>query len=193
MAAVMPQGLLQVGSWQNLLLPEPDLVKANEATIQGFEKLIEACWQLSRRHDLALAEKLLPECMSRLVPLAQQPSKYRQTAAGLAAQGYLLYSIMARAKIGQTGLALDVFARIDQPGIVVPERIRLEILNQRAKTAIVSGDLEQGSAYVEAGISGAKLLGSQKRWNEAYGNYQQMTLLWPEEQRVKELGELFRT
>ncbi len=68
---------------------------------------------------------------------------------------------------------------------------RVEIINQQAKTAIVSGDMEQGSAYVQAGVTGAKTLGSQRRYNEAYDNFKQMALLWPQEKRVKELRELF--
>jgi tetratricopeptide (TPR) repeat protein len=319
-AVVKPQTLLQGESWQQLLTPETSLAKTNEVTIQGFESLINACWQLSRGNELALAERLLPECMSRLVPLAQQPSKHQQAAAHLAAQGYRLYSILAlhkndlfarelydkqaiqysllagnqglliavykglggtyyytgqyqqsleayldalqhvkqgescspllqalvhmglavayahigqrqnalthlglandafpdhpevdpnfsyaefdlsqmilwggiaHSQLGETSKALDLFNRIEQPGIIVPERLRIEIFNQRAKTAIASGDLEQGTTYVEAGVSGAKTLGSQRRLKEAYENFKQMALLWPQEKRVKALGEIF--
>ena len=317
MAVVKPQAFLQGESWQQLLVLEPDSAKIDETTIQGFESLINACWQLSRGNELALAEKLLPECMSKLVPLAQQPSNHQQAAAHLAAQGYRLYSIfalhknnllarelyckqavqysllagnrdlliaafkgladtyyysgqypqalrtyleasqyiegvspllqarvnmglavayahidrrrestnylglavdafpdhpetdpcfsyadfgfpqmvlwesIARTQLGQAKRSLDTLNRIDQPGILIPERIRVELFNQRAKTAIVSGDLEQGAVYVEAGVSGAKTLGSQKCWNEAYENYNQMAVIWPHEKRVKAVGELF--
>jgi tetratricopeptide (TPR) repeat protein len=318
MAVVKPQGLLQPQSWQPLLSPETNLAKMNEATLQGLAKLMESCWQLSRGNELALAERLLSECMTKLVSLAQQPSKYQQNAAHLAAQGYRLYGIFAfhrndlptrelydkqavqyslfsgdqnlliaslkglaqtyyyrgqypqalqtfleasqytkdaspllqsrvhmglavayahidqrqeafaylgkaigafpdhpetdpcfsyadfdlpwlilgegivRTQLGETKQALEVFHRIEQPGILVPERIRIEIFNQQAKTAIVSGDLEQDSAYVQAGVTGAKTLGSQRRYSEAYNNFKQMVLLWPQEQRVQALAELFR-
>ena len=316
-AALKPEELLQPETWQPLLSSEPDAVKVNEATLQGFEKLIQACWQFSKGNELALVEKLLPDCMLKLVPIAQQPSRHQRAAAHLAAQGYHLYSILAlhrndplaeelygkqavqyslltedhnlciaaskrlgdkyyyrgqypqalqtylgalqhtkqaspllqakaymslavayahinqkqdsftylglahdtfpdhpetdasfshaefslsqmilwegitRTQLEQTDQALDIFDRIKQPGISISERVRIEILNQRAKTAIVSGDLEQGSIYVETGITGAKALGSQRRYNEAYDNYKQMALLWPQEKRVKELRELF--
>ncbi len=315
--AIRPEGLLQPESWQPLLSPETTSAKVNEETIQGFAKLIQACWQFSRGNELAMAEKLLPECMTQLITLAQQPSKHQPSAAGLVAQGYQLYSVLAlhhndlstselyckqavqysfisgnknilvpslrrladtyrylgqyprllqtylealqytekaspllqsciyrglavayahmdqkqealtylslakdtfpdhpeadpsfyfaefdrpwlimgegivRSKIGQTKQALDTFSRIDQPDIIVPERIRLEIINQQAKSAIIAGDLEQGSAYVETGVIGAKSLGSQRRHSEAYDNFKRITLLWPQERRAKELRELF--
>ncbi len=49
----------------------------------------------------------------------------------------------------------------------------IDVLNQQAKTAIASGDPEQGSAYVEAGVTGAKALGSQRRYHEVYDNFKQ--------------------
>jgi len=57
------------------------------------------------------------------------------------------------------------------------ERMRIKIINQQAKTAIVSSDLEQGSAYVEAGVTGTQTLGSQRRYNDAYENFKQICTL----------------
>jgi tetratricopeptide (TPR) repeat protein len=102
----------------------------------------------------------------------------------------ILWEGITRSRLGQTQQALDIFNRIKQPTIVVPERIRIEIINQQAKTAIFANDLEQGAVYVKTGLIGAKALGSQRRYSEAYENFQQMRLLWPQEQRVTELGEL---
>jgi transcriptional regulator with XRE-family HTH domain len=317
LTTVNVQELFHPELWSSILSLKTEQAKANEATVQGLEKLVEACWQFTRGNELALAERLLPECMSRLIPLAQQPSRYQQTAAKLATQGYQIYNILAlhkndmpakerackqavnyslisgdpnlvvtslrqladtylyskqypqmlqtyqkaleyiqklspllqscvyrglamsyvhmnqeqdtlrylglaidtfpdhpesdisysfadfdrpwlilaegrtRSDLGQTKQALEVFSRIEQPDIIVPERIRIEIINQRAKTAIISGDLEQSLAYVESGVMGSKILGSQRRYNEARNNYDQMLLTWPQEKRVKELGELF--
>jgi hypothetical protein len=63
-----------------------------------------------------------------------------------------------RSQLGQAKQALAIFNRIEQQGIIALERIRIDVLNQQSKTAIASGDLEQGSAYVEAGGTGAKSL-----------------------------------
>lgn len=315
---VKPQAFPQTDVLQTLLAPGTGTPKINEATIQGYAKMIEACWQLSRSSELALAEQLLPTCMTRLVPIAQQSSRYQQYAAHLAAQGFTLYGVLAlhrndlrskelynkqaiqysliatdqnllissfgklagtynygnqhmlalqtyqdglryteeaspllrselysgkalayahlnqrqdaltslgtaidmfpdnpekdtafsfasfdrpwlilwegmvRSQLGQTKQALDTFNRIERPDIIAPERIRVEIINQQAKTAIFSGDLEQGAAYVDAGVRGARALGSQRRLNEAYDNYQQLCLLWPQESQVQTLADLFR-
>lgn len=98
---------------------------------------------------------------------------------------------MARSQIGQTKQALDIFNQIEQPDIIIPERIRLEIINQRAKTAIISGDLEQSSTYIEAGTIRAKIFRSQRRYSEAYENFRMALLQWPQEKQVKTLEELF--
>ncbi len=316
-ALVKPQGLLQAESWKPLLASTTDLTKTNAATIQRLKALIETCWQLSRGNELALVEELLPICMAKVVPLAQQPSLYQQDAINLTMQGFQLSGLQAfhrndmqtrelcnkqavqysrlsgdqrslipalrslgttyyykgqyshalhayqdalphiksvspsqqacvyislavahahmdqsqdaltylglandifpdypetdpsfsyaefdlsemilwegitRSRLGQTQQALDIFNRIEQPDFTASERLRIEIINQQAKTAILSGDVEQGAAYVETGLTGAKVLGSQRRYSEAYENFQQMRLLWPQEQRVMALGELF--
>lgn len=317
MVLVKPQELLQPEFGQHLVFPEMDAVKLNEATLQGFEKLIEACWQLCRGNELAFAEKLLHSCLTKLLPFAQQPSNYQQTAANLAAQGFRLNAILAfhrndllttelydkqavqysllsgdqnlllaslkglantyryreqypqalqtyldalhhtkeaspllqaciymglavayahidqrqdscnylsqaldtfpdhpetdpgfpfadfdhahmilwegltRSTLGQTDKALDTYKRIAQPTIIISERVRIEIFNQQAKTAIVAGDVEQGVSYVASGVKGAKLLGSQRRYNEAYENFKRMCILWPQEKQIKGLAELF--
>ncbi|MGH2510387.1 MAG: hypothetical protein ACRDHZ_23675, partial [Ktedonobacteraceae bacterium] len=102
----------------------------------------------------------------------------------------ILWEGVTHTQLGQTQQAIDTFRRIEQPDMATSERLRIEIINQQAKTAIFAGDVEQGAAYVETGLMGAKALGSQRRYSEAYENFQQMRLLWPQEQRVTELGEL---
>src|SRR5262249_48943805 len=67
----------------------------NVETLQGFEKLIQACWQFSRGNSLTLAEKLLPECMASLQPIALQPSLHQQQAAQLAAKGFQIHGLLA--------------------------------------------------------------------------------------------------
>jgi tetratricopeptide (TPR) repeat protein len=315
-ALVKPQDLLQAESWKPLLTSTIDLAMVNTETMQGLQSLIEACWQLSRGNELALAEKLLPVYMAKVVPLAQQPSPYQWQAIDLAAQGFHLSGLLAWhhnnmqarelyytqtvqysrlsenpsllipalrslgntyyhkgqypqalriyqdallhtenaspllqacvyislavayahigqhqdaltylglahdtfpdhpetdpsffyaefdlsqmilwegimcTQLGQSQQALDILSRVDRPDFVASERLRIQIINQQAKTAIFANDLEQGAAYVKTGLMAAKALGSQRRYSEAYENFQQMRLLWPQEQRMMELGEL---
>jgi tetratricopeptide (TPR) repeat protein/DNA-binding XRE family transcriptional regulator len=316
MTMIKPQGVLQAESWQSPLSSVTEEVKPNVAMLQEFEKLIQGCWQLSRGNELALAEKLLPECMIRLVPIAKQPSEYQQSAAQLASQGYQLYSLfslhhndlqakehygklavqysslsgdqsllivslrqladtyrynnqypqflqtyldslqhvkavspllqsctysglavaysylgrkqdactylglahdtfpdhpetdpafsfadfdfpwlilregMIRSRIGETKKALDAFERINQPGLIIPERIRVEIINQRALAAVKGGDMEDFRHHLIAGIQGARTLGSQKRRQEAIDNWKEARKVWPHETRVLELADL---
>lgn len=103
----------------------------------------------------------------------------------------ILWEGIMRTQLGQPQQALDILKRIEQPDFTASERLRVQIINQQAKTAIFANDLEQGAAYVKTGLVGAKALGSQRRYSEAYENFQQMWLLWPQEKRVMELGELF--
>jgi len=56
---------------------------------------ITACWHLSKGNELASVEHVLPKYVPTLASLAQQPSKYQQDAASLAAQGYLLLGLLA--------------------------------------------------------------------------------------------------
>jgi len=75
--------------------------------------------------------------------------------------------------------------------VVFPERIRIEIVNQQTLAAVKMGDLDRFCTYFEKGVNGAKMLGSEKRRQEAAGIYWQARDIWPHETRVKELAELF--
>jgi hypothetical protein len=74
--------------------------------------------------------------------------------------------------------------------VVVPERIRVEIINQQAATAIAQADLESFQAYLQAGAEGAKALGSEKRKQEAIANWKAARQRWPHEKRLLEWAEL---
>ena len=56
---------------------------------------ITACWHLLNGDGLATIAYALPRYLPLLVALARQPSRYQQTAAYLAAQGYLLMSLVS--------------------------------------------------------------------------------------------------
>src|SRR5216683_3007891 len=86
-----------------------------------------------------------------------------------------------------------LFAQIETlpSTVVIPERIRIEIINQQALTAMKLQNLEQFCDYLEKGIHGAKALGSEKRRQEAIDIYWKARKIWPHEARVKELSDLF--
>jgi len=92
--------------------------------------------------------------------------------------------------------AWETFAQIEKPTtalIAMPERIRLEIINSMAETALAQGNLEAFCAYMEQGILGASALGSAKRRREAIELYRAARRPdhpWRNEPGVRELGDL---
>ena len=88
--------------------------------------------------------------------------------------------------------AQDTFARLEQldPAITVPERVRVQIINHQAATAIAQGDMELFRAYLQAGVQGAKALGSDKRMQEAIANWKAARQRWPHEQHIVELADV---
>jgi DNA-binding XRE family transcriptional regulator/tetratricopeptide (TPR) repeat protein len=93
--------------------------------------------------------------------------------------------------LNQPSKAWEAFAQVDRntPTLIVPDRVQLTI--RQARASVASENLEQSKTYLESAVTSAKMLGSQLRRNEAYEVYQQMLTKWPDEQRVKDLAELF--
>jgi len=89
--------------------------------------------------------------------------------------------------------AQDTFALMSKraPAISVPERNRVQLINNQARTAVVLNDQEQFREYLIQGIHGAARLGSQKRRQEAIDAYKLARKSWSDDTRVKELAELF--
>lgn len=79
-----------------------------------------------------------------------------------------------------------------KPAVLLPERVRAELTNHEAEAAIAQRRLDESAVLTREGVEGALKLGSQKRYSEAYRNFEAMKLLWRGEKRVKELEELFR-
>jgi transcriptional regulator with XRE-family HTH domain/tetratricopeptide (TPR) repeat protein len=88
--------------------------------------------------------------------------------------------------------AWETFAYIEglQPKANIPERTWLEIINYQAQTALALRNLELFCSYLEQGANGAKLLGSEKRRQEAIDAYRQGRSVWPNEARVRDLADL---
>jgi hypothetical protein len=92
----------------------------------------------------------------------------------------------------QPGKAWEALAEVDKAtsALIVPDRVELTVRQARASVAL--GNLEQSEDYLQAAVASAKILGSQLRRSESYDIYQQMQEKWPNEQRVRELADLFR-
>ncbi|MGH2481364.1 MAG: hypothetical protein ACRDHW_17055, partial [Ktedonobacteraceae bacterium] len=74
--------------------------------------------------------------------------------------------------------------------LVVPERLRLEAVNQKALIALRLGDLEQFRDLSIRGVQGAKEMKSEKRRQEVIANWKEARKVWPHEPQVLELADV---
>ena len=88
--------------------------------------------------------------------------------------------------------ASDTLKKIDQLSqtIIVPERIRVEIVNQQALAAVQAGNLDEFGKYLLEGAKGAKSLASEKRRQEAIANWKRARKRWPQEKSIGELADV---
>jgi tetratricopeptide (TPR) repeat protein len=87
--------------------------------------------------------------------------------------------------------AFGLLAKHENGSDAVPQRIRIEIINQQAMTAVELGELDLLVPYLIEGVQGAEMLGSAQRRREAWEAWQRALHVWPRERRVAELVELF--
>jgi len=134
-----------------------------------------------------LAQKLYPE-----LPEHDPSYLYAEfTRASLTLEQGLAYAAVARCQPerGYQQIAANIFARIEQAAqTAIPDRIRYEIINHQASTAVLLGDLDAFSSYMARGIEGAVLLASTQRQKEARSAWRLANETWPTEPRLKALG-----
>ena len=113
--------------------------------------------------------------------------------AGFGRGELIFWEGITQLELGHAKDAWNTFARSIDPQSTAPvsERMRVEIVNHQAETAISLRDLDLFCAYLEQGIRGAEALGSQKRRSEAFDIHRQALKVWPHEPRIKALRELF--
>jgi transcriptional regulator with XRE-family HTH domain/tetratricopeptide (TPR) repeat protein len=88
--------------------------------------------------------------------------------------------------------AWDALAEIEAmpANIVIPDRLRLEVTNQRALAAVKVGNREKFREHLIEGVNGAKAIGSEKRRQEAIVTYREARLKWPHESQILELADM---
>ena len=134
-----------------------------------------------------LAEQLYPQAPE------QDPSHlYAEfTRASLTLEQGLAYAALAQRQPerGYQEIAANIFARIESAGkAVVPDRIRYEIINHQASTAVLLGDLDAVEGYLARGVEGALLLGSKQRKKEVRAAWNLANQAWPGDRRLKAIG-----
>jgi len=88
--------------------------------------------------------------------------------------------------------AEEIFGRLNSMTASVPERIRFEIINHQAGTAVLRNNLEAFESYITQAIEGVALLASKQRLREVKTAWQKAVEVWPREPRLKALGDGIR-
>jgi tetratricopeptide (TPR) repeat protein len=148
--------------------------------------------QLGREQDAVrsaeLAEQLYPDDPER-----DRSFLYAEfTAASLTLEQGLAYVALAEQFPDRDyqRRAAAIFARVERAtGAIVPDRIRFEIVNHQARTAVLLNDLDAFEMYMGRGIDGVVLLGSKQRQKEVQFAWQRAIETWPRERRLKALSE----
>ena len=145
--------------------------------------------QLRREQDAirsaGLAEQLYPD-----QPEQDRSFLYAEfTPASLTLEQGLAYVALAEHHPGRgyQHRAADIFARVDQTVSAVPDRIRFEIINHQARTAVLLNDLDAFEAHFSRALDGVTMLGSRQRQKEIQTAWQRATETWPTERRLKAL------
>ncbi|GHO82361.1 hypothetical protein KSZ_03670 [Dictyobacter formicarum] len=105
----------------------------------------------------------------------------------------ILWDGLNHLELGQPLKAHKILQEIPtlEPTEQIPERIRVELLNYQAKALAAVRDLEQACAYIKTAVEASTVIGSRKRFQEAFTVFQQMKEVWPTEARIYDLGNLF--
>lgn len=147
--------------------------------------------QLRRESDAirsaGMAEELYPD-----TPEQDRSFLYAEfTPASLVLEEGLAYAALAEKypDRGYKRKAADIFASVERSESAIPDRIRFEIINHQARTAVLLNDLDAFETYINRGLDGVVLLGSKQRRREMMTALQRAKNAWPRERRVRSLGE----
>lgn len=105
----------------------------------------------------------------------------------------LLWDGLNHLELGESRVAEKILAQIDtlNPTSLIPERIRIELLNYQAQVLTAVLKMEQACDYLEVALKASVTIDSRRRFQESFKVFQQVKGKWPHEQRVQDLGYLF--
>ncbi|MEO8970227.1 MAG: bacterial transcriptional activator domain-containing protein [Ktedonobacteraceae bacterium] len=103
------------------------------------------------------------------------------------------YAGLMYLEFGQPEKAWEVFQEVVQlqQQTSIPERTIIEIVNCKVEAAIAQKKLELACIHLQEGIQGAIKLKSEMRFHDSVRLYQKARAIWPHEQTLGELEELF--
>lgn len=150
--------------------------------------------QLGREQEAIRSTGLAEECYPDH-PEQDRSFLYAEfTPASLTLERGLAYVALAGQYPGQNYArkAADIFANLGQTTSAVPDRIRYEIVNHQAATAVHLNDLEAFESFMAGAFEGVIVLGSKQRRKEAQHACHLADDRWPREPRIKALSERAR-
>jgi tetratricopeptide (TPR) repeat protein len=161
---------------------------------RAHAELAVAYGQLGREQDavraVEQAKELYPDC-----PEDDPSFLYAEfTPASMALEQGLAHLALAGhfPDRGYQQQAAEIFGLAGQSAQAIPERIRFEIVNHQAETAVLLGDLEAFESFMSYGLDGIALLGSRQRLKEMQATWHRAIARWPGEKRLKALAEGLR-
>ena len=157
---------------------------------------IELAYAYARAGQAQQALQYHGEVKTGLPPVSNEVPVYYLQDSGLFFEGLLetqMFELLGRQANNDTYYQ-RAWKAIEEaehplPTLLVPERFRLEAINQKALVAVRVGDLEQFSALSFQGIHGANALQSQKRRQEIVANWKEARKVWPREPQIVELAD----
>lgn len=150
--------------------------------------------QLAREQEAIRSTGLAEECYPDH-PEQDRSFLYAEfTPASLTLEQGLAYIALAGQYPDQNYArkAADIFANLGQATSAVPDRIRYEIVNHQAATAVHLNDLEAFESFMDGAFEGVAVLASKQRRKEAQHAWHLADQRWPREPRIKVLSERAR-
>lgn len=178
---------------QRLLHREPQLAPLQRARLHS-QLAIQLAMKNQERESirhLNLAEAAYPASVEDDPSFARQDFSPGQ---------FVLYRGLAQLALARAFPAQhyerQAWETFDQVGTLsgqgtVAERVRVEIVNHQADTALEMRDLESFVSHLRHGVEGARSLRSVLRLYEATISWRRALEVWPSESRVTTLAELF--
>jgi len=107
--------------------------------------------------------------------------------------GLALYNGLIQLEKGDATQAWNGFESFKGYDFTLPERIRVLIVNQQSRAALLDNDLEKYAYCLKEGLSGAVALKSKKHFAEAYSIFQQeMPTGWLQHHKIKPIVERYQ-
>lgn len=177
------------GIYEKALTFEADMSPLQQSRARAELSVVYG--QLGRERETLesaeLAERLYPH-----MPEHDPSYLYAEfTRASLTLEQGLAFAALAqrRPERGYQNTAATIFASIEQAGqAAVPDRIRYEIINHQASTAVLRRDLDSLEGYIARGVEGALLLRSKQREKEIRAVWHLANQTWRSEPRLKAIG-----